>query len=131
MNTFPWNFHAFYVYYTRLCLCLSLPQHHKFEIRLTCCQLTSFEVNYLTVPLIKLYLCMLGRSKLYIYMQVKPSRNREFVSNQLGSNWYVKLNQKKIRGQRGRLQVQALGYVNSTKVIFGDISRTCFPRRPH
>ena len=32
-----------------------------------------------------------------------------------------------------RLQIQALGYVNSTKVIFGDISRTevCFPRRPH
>ena len=41
--------------------------------------------------------------------------------------------QEKIRGQRARLQVQALGYVNSTKVIFSDISRTevCFPRRPH
>ena len=39
--------------------------------------------------------------------------------------------QEEIRGQRGRLQVQALGYVNSTKVIFGDISRTevCFPSR--
>ena len=46
---------------------------------------------------------------------------------------YIPLNQEKIRGQRGRLQAQALGYVNSTKVIFGDISRTevCFPRRPH
>ena len=32
--------------------------------------------------------------------------------------------QEKIKGQRGRLQVQALEYVNSTKVIFGDISRT-------
>ena len=27
--------------------------------------------------------------------------------------------QEKMRGQRGRLPVQALGYVNSTKVIFG------------
>ena len=43
------------------------------------------------------------------------------------------LQQEKTRGQRGRIQVQALGYVNSTKAIFGDISRTevCFPRRPH
>ena len=42
-------------------------------------------------------------------------------------------NQEKIRGPRGRLQVQALGYVNSSKVIFGDISQTevCFPRRPN
>ena len=47
-------------------------------------------------------------------------------------DWFMQV-QEKIRGQRGRLQVQALGYVNSTKVIFGDISRTevCFPRRPH
>ena len=29
------------------------------------------------------------------------------------------LYQEKMRGQRGRLPVQALGYVNSTKVIFG------------
>ena len=28
-------------------------------------------------------------------------------------------NQEKIRGQRGRLRVQALGYVNSTKAILG------------
>ena len=31
---------------------------------------------------------------------------------------------RQLRGQRGSLQLQALGYVNSTKVIFGDISRT-------
>ena len=45
----------------------------------------------------------------------------------------ITVQQEKIRGQRGRLQVQALGYVNSTKVIFGDISRmeVCFPRRLH
>ena len=29
------------------------------------------------------------------------------------------LSQEKMRGQRGRLPVQALGYVNSTKVILG------------
>ena len=42
-----------------------------------------------------------------------------------------KVLQEKIRGQRGRLQVQALEYANSTKVVFWDISRTevCFPRR--
>ena len=36
--------------------------------------------------------------------------------------WYFDINsgkQEKMRGQRGRLPVQALGYVNSTKVIFG------------
>ena len=30
-----------------------------------------------------------------------------------------KLYQEKIRGQRGKLAVQLLGYVNSTKVIYG------------
>ena len=30
-----------------------------------------------------------------------------------------KYDQEKMRGQRGRLPVQALGYVNSTKVILG------------
>ena len=31
----------------------------------------------------------------------------------------VRFHQEKMRGQRGRLPVQALGYVNSTKVILG------------
>ena len=33
-------------------------------------------------------------------------------------------NQEKIREQKGRLQVQALGYINSTKVIFGDTTKS-------
>ena len=41
-----------------------------------------------------------------------------------------------MRGQRGRLPVQPLGYVMSTKVIFrrAEVSvlvEVCFPRRPH
>ena len=35
-----------------------------------------------------------------------------------------------MRGQRGRLRVQPLGYVMSTKVIFG-LAEVCIPRRPH
>ena len=31
----------------------------------------------------------------------------------------INVNQEKMRGQKGRLPVQALGYVNSTKVILG------------
>ena len=39
---------------------------------------------------------------------------------QINTREYVTLvYQEKMRGQRGRLPVQALGYVNSTKVIFG------------
>ena len=38
--------------------------------------------------------------------------------------------QEKMRGQRGRLPVQALGYVMSTKVIFRP-AEVCLPRRPH
>ena len=41
-----------------------------------------------------------------------------------------------MRGQRGRLPVQPLGYVMSTKVIFrraevSILAEVCFPRRPH
>ena len=44
--------------------------------------------------------------------------------------------QEKMRGQRGRLPVQPLGYVMSTKVIFrrGEVfvlAEICLPRRPH
>ena len=46
------------------------------------------------------------------------------------------LNQEKIRGQRGRLPVQRLGYVMSTKAIFRRaevfvLAEVCLPRRPH
>ena len=40
------------------------------------------------------------------------------------------LPQEKMRGQRGRLLVQPLGYVMSTKVIFRR-AEVCLPRRPH
>ena len=43
-----------------------------------------------------------------------------FMKNYIGRDEF---NQEKMRGQRGRLPVQALGYVNSTKVIFG-LSKT-------
>ena len=37
--------------------------------------------------------------------------------------------QEKMRGQRGRLPIQALGYVNSTKVILGlPEQRECISR---
>ena len=41
-----------------------------------------------------------------------------------------------MRGQRGRLPVQLLGYVMSTKVIFRRaevfvLAEVCLPRRPH
>ena len=44
--------------------------------------------------------------------------------------------QEKMRGQRGRLPVQPLGYVMSTKVIFRRVevfvlAEVCLPRRPH
>ena len=44
--------------------------------------------------------------------------------------------QEKMRGQRGRLPVQTLGYVMSTKVIFRRVevfvlAEVCLPRRPH
>ena len=44
--------------------------------------------------------------------------------------------QEKMRGQRGRLPVQPLGYATSTKVIFIPakvfvLAEACFPRRPH
>ena len=49
---------------------------------------------------------------------------------------YIKLTQEKMRGQRGRLPVQPLGYVMSTKVIFRRaevlvLTEVCIPRRPH
>ena len=44
--------------------------------------------------------------------------------------------QEKMRGQRGRLPVQPLGYVMSTKAIFRRaevfaLAEVCLPRRPH
>ena len=44
-------------------------------------------------------------------------------------------NQEKMRGQRGKLSVQPLGYVMSTKVIFRRakvfvLAEVCLPRRP-
>ena len=44
--------------------------------------------------------------------------------------------QKKMRGHRGWLPVQPLGYVMSTKVIFRRaevfvLAEVCLPRRPH
>ena len=44
--------------------------------------------------------------------------------------------QEKMRGQRGRLPAQPLGYVMSTKVIFRRaevivLAKVCLPRRPH
>ena len=44
--------------------------------------------------------------------------------------------QEKMRGQRGRLPVQPLGYVMSMKVIFRRaevfvLAEVCLPRRPH
>ena len=44
---------------------------------------------------------------------VNNKDNRVFMSRNYRSD------QEKMRGQRGRLPVQALGYVNSTKVILG------------
>ena len=43
------------------------------------------------------------------------------------------LHQEKMRGQRGRLSVQALGYVNSTKAILGlpETAGVHFLLRPH
>ena len=46
------------------------------------------------------------------------------------------LHQEKMRGQGGRLPVQPLGYVMSTKVIFRRaevfvLEEVCLPRRPH
>ena len=46
------------------------------------------------------------------------------------------LHQEKMRGQRGKLPVQPLGYVMSTKVIFRQaevfvLAGVCLPRRPH
>ena len=57
----------------------------------------------------------------------------------LGKYWKlfrVILNQEKMRGQRGRLSVQPLGYVMSTKVIFRRaevfvLAEVGLPRRPH
>ena len=48
----------------------------------------------------------------------------------------MNLGLEKIRGQRGKLPVQPLGYVNSTKVIYGGALErkyveVCFPRGPH
>ena len=48
----------------------------------------------------------------------------------------ISSNQEKMRGQRGRLPVQPLGYVMSTKVIFRRaevflLAEVCLPRRPH
>ena len=43
---------------------------------------------------------------------------------------YIKLLQEKMRGQRGRLPVQPLGYVMSTKVIFRR-AEVCLTRRLH
>ena len=47
-----------------------------------------------------------------------------------------RFHQEKMRGQRGRLPVQPLGYVMSTKVIFRRaevfvLAEVCLPRRPH
>ena len=44
--------------------------------------------------------------------------------------------QEKMTGQRGRLSVQPLGYVMSTKVILSSavvfvLAEVCLPRRPH
>ena len=44
--------------------------------------------------------------------------------------------QEKMRGQRGRLSVQPVGYVTSTKVIFRPaevfvLAEVCLPRGPH
>ena len=45
----------------------------------------------------------------------------------------IECKQEKMRGQRGRLPVQALGYVNSTKVILGlpETAGVHFLLRPH
>ena len=42
----------------------------------------------------------------------------------------IEVNQEKMKGQRGRLPVQPLGYVMSTKVIFRR-AEVCLPGRQH
>ena len=54
----------------------------------------------------------------------------------IGRKTPVGKHQEKMRGQRGRLPVQPLGYVMSTKFIFRRAevcvqAEVCFPRRPH
>ena len=67
------------------------------------------------------------------YVPIRDLRHKLAASLEIKSLYIMYDYQEKIRGQSGRLQVQAFGYVNSIKVIFGDISRTevCFPRHPH
>ena len=50
--------------------------------------------------------------------------------------WVMGFPQEKMSGQRGRLPVQPLGYVMSTKVIFRRaevfvLAEVCLPRPPH
>ena len=53
-----------------------------------------------------------------------------------GNVYMAGQHQEKLRGQRGRLPVQPLGYVMSTKVIFRRaevfvLAKVCLPIRPH
>ena len=59
------------------------------------------------------------------YDALRVSRDQEGYS--------ILMYQEKMRGQRGRLPVQALGYVNSTKVILGllETAGVHFLLRPH
>ena len=74
----------------------------------------------------------------YLEDQRKPALGNEIsrLSLNLKMETGVKLMQEKMRGQRGRLPVQPLGYVMSMKVIFRRsevfvLAEVYLPRRPH
>ena len=65
------------------------------------------------------------------YLNYMSVNIRSSASMDLHHNiWLI---QEKMRGQRGRLPVQALGYVDSTKVILGlpETAGVHFLLRPH
>ena len=65
----------------------------------------------------------------FVLHPLKNAGSRESKRRDLHLRWL----QAKMRGQRGRLPVQVLGYVNSTKVILGwpETAGVHFLLRPH
>ena len=64
----------------------------------------------------------------FTHLAVLYTIHRHFIF--LKTFLYTHQNQEKMKGQRGRLPVQPLGYVMSTKVIFRR-AKVCLLRRPH
>ena len=63
----------------------------------------------------------------------KKKKKNEISREQHSKQANIRQKQEKMRGQRGTLPVQALGYVNSTKVILGlpETVGVHFLLRPH